>query len=90
MKYLIIALALAAGSASAGVEQLPASELHKAYWDCDYASANTMLGASEAADCSIVYEETLRRFSSTPAERYKLFMAWWQANKATEHAKRAK
>lgn len=96
MKQLIVIAALTSFIASAApiippeIDKQTDDELKALYWKCDLSSMTGFLGAKDAATCSSVYEKLLIVLNppgTSQKERYMTFLAWWNANKAAEHAK---
>lgn len=83
MKTILVAAAL---SAQLSTELPTGKALEELYWDCDYASTQTLIGGSEAAVCSAAYE----KFRAERFKSFDEFMKYWQENKAREHKARAK
>jgi hypothetical protein len=70
---------------SGALTSAPINELERHYWDCDYASAQSLLDSSSAANCSLVYERLkTEKFHSD----FPRFLRWWKTNKEREHAAR--
>jgi hypothetical protein len=74
--------------AAASIITLPANlDIEKTYWDCDYATTQTLAGFEEAAICSTVFEKLKAdKFKGS----FQDFMVWWKANKEREYASRKK
>lgn len=63
------------------------TDLEKEFWDCDYVGTVTMLGFSEATNCSAVFEKLKKeKFENS----WTLFHQWWKENKDKEHDIRKK
>ena len=60
---------------------LTVDELKYMYLDCNRRAAQTLLGAGEAADCSMVAEELKQRGFGGDFGR---LLAWWQAQRRAE------
>jgi len=76
----------AAGLAHAGAPRPLSDEaLEARFWDCDVLATQTVLSAAEGAQC-VRWQDELkqRRFDGDFAR----LLAWWQANKAEQHARR--
>jgi hypothetical protein len=59
--------------------------LEARFWACDVASTQAVLSAAEGAQCVRWQDEfKLRRFGGD----FDRLLAWWQANKAEQHARR--
>lgn len=55
--------------------------LKGAYLRCDRAATERLLGAGDAATCSVIYEELLKvGFGGD----FKRLLAWWQAERVAE------
>lgn len=55
--------------------------LKAAYLRCDRAATERLLGAGDAANCSVIYEELLQvGFGGD----FKRLLAWWQAERVAE------
>lgn len=83
----VAALCLAAsGLAHANPPPLSDDALEARFWACDVASTHTVLSAAEGAQC-VRWQDELkqRRFGGD----FGRLLAWWQANKAEQHARRA-
>lgn len=67
---------------------LPAGPaLEEAFWDCDFASTQTLVGQGEAAVCSSVFEKLKTdKFNGD----FSKFMVWWKANKDAQYKLRNK
>ena len=64
--------------ASAALTPEEDKQLRADYLVCDQATEEGMLGANEAAVCSIIYEKLLKEVF---AGDFKAFMAWWQTTR---------
>ena len=72
---------------AAGLTLPTGADLEKAYWDCDFATTQTMLGGDEAMYCSQIFEKLKAdKFGGD----FDKFMAYWRENKKREHAARTK
>jgi hypothetical protein len=60
---------------------LTVDELKHMYLDCNRRAGQTLLGAGEAADCSMVAEELKQRGFGGDFGR---LLAWWQAQRRAE------
>lgn len=54
------------------------AQLKQMYMDCDKQSQETMLGADEAAYCSMVYETLLNDYFDGD---FNSFLEWWKSEK---------
>ena len=79
----VVAVLLTAAAASAAAQPDRASlarhsadDLKKAFLACDGAAASGLLGAGEAAACSLVYEELKERVFRGD---FHALVAWWKA-----------
>jgi hypothetical protein len=83
----IVALSLAAsGLVHANPPSTLSEEaLEARFWACDVASTHTVLSAAEGAQC-VRWQDELkqRRFGGD----FGRLLAWWQANKTEQHARR--
>jgi hypothetical protein len=60
---------------------LTVDELKSTYLDCNRRAGQTLLGAAEAADCSMVAEELKQRGFGGDFGR---LLAWWQAQRRAD------
>jgi hypothetical protein len=90
MKTILFSLLLVSANIMAQDNKLtdvPLSTVEVEYWNCDYAASTGLLGFSEAAACSAIFEDIkARKFNGN----FQEFMKWWNENKQKEHKKRAK
>jgi hypothetical protein len=74
------------GSASSRAERfvsVGAPPAEKTYWACDYAATTRWVGMDEGMMCSENFEQVkATRFKGD----FRAMLAWWQKNKAAEHA----
>jgi hypothetical protein len=93
----VMALSASASHRSAVAQQLPPmpepsetlvaamhpADLEKAFWICDYTATVAGVQATPIALCTAVWHELKQaRFGGS----FEDLLAWWQLNKATEHA----
>jgi hypothetical protein len=69
----------------ADIDALSPAELEVLYWDCDFSTTQGMLGGSDAANCSFVFEKVK---NVTFHGNFAAFMSWWRDHKDAEYAKR--
>lgn len=72
-----------AGDASLNLATIKkAAELETAFWACDYAGTNGMVGADQAAACIAITDELKRSKFDGDFDR---LVAWWRQNKIAQH-----
>ena len=86
MRRLAFTLALAAASSVSTAQPdrshlaaLTVEELRLMYLECDRRAGQTLLGAAEAADCSMAAEELKQRAFGGD---FGQLLAWWQAQRS--------
>jgi hypothetical protein len=57
-------------------------DLEKAFWVCDYAGTNGVVGPDQAAACIAITDELKQTKFDGDFER---LVAWWRLNKAAQH-----
>lgn len=76
---LAAALLLAGACAAAqDLGTLPVPELQRLFLACEREAARTLMSTADAANCSLTYEELLRRGFDAD---FKRLLAWWQAQR---------
>lgn len=83
----VAALCLSAAGLAQAADPRPLSDeaLEARFWTCDVLATQTVLSAAEGAQCVRWQDEfKQRRFGGDFAR----LLAWWQANKAEQHARR--
>ena len=66
---------------SAAFGGMPASEVEKVYWDCEFMATEGRISLDHAAGCSELYEHLKKEKFGGEFER---FLVWWKANKERE------
>jgi hypothetical protein len=78
----LLVLATMAACAAQAATQPSLEALERAFWRCDHAATHDALDSGTAMDCSIATEAfKARRFGGD----FAAMLAWWRANKDTEH-----
>lgn len=85
--FLIQAIAVVPAHADDGSRQAKftpdkIADLEKAFWVCDYAGTNGMVGADEAAACIAITDQVKRTKFDGDFDR---LVAWWRLNKVAQH-----
>jgi hypothetical protein len=85
--FLIQAIAFAPAHADNGSRQAAfnggnAIDLEKAFWVCDYAGTNGVVGPDQAAACIAITDELKRAKFEGDFDR---LVEWWRLNKVTQH-----
>lgn len=66
---------------------MPAEEMEKAFWDCDFSATRGVIDLNVAAGCSEVYEQLkMQKFNGD----FNRLLLWWQENKDTEFSARSR
>lgn len=88
MRRLAFTLALAVVSTASTAQPdrshlaaLTVDELKLLYLECDRSAGQTLLGAAEAAHCSMVHEELNQRGFGGD---FRKLLAWWQAQRRAD------
>jgi hypothetical protein len=84
--FLIQAIAFlpahADGSLPAAFNSQQTIDLEKAFWVCDYAGTNGVVGPDQAAACIAITDELKRTKFDGDFDR---LVAWWRLNKVAQH-----
>jgi len=75
----LLACSVAAGAAATDLRTLPVPELQRLYLACEREAGRTLMSTADAANCSLAYEELLRRGFDGD---FKRLLAWWRAQRA--------
>lgn len=70
------------GSRHAAFTRDKTADLEKAFWVCDYAGTNGVVGPDQAAACIAITDELKRTKFDGDLDR---LVAWWRLNKAAQH-----
>lgn len=72
---------------STAITELPAAELEKIYWDCEFTATQDILGQDDAAVCSELSEYLKEsKFHGD----FNTLLIWWRQNKDREISSRLK
>jgi hypothetical protein len=69
-------------SAAAAAQEPRIEALERAFWRCDHAATQALLGAGAAMECSVATEALkTRKFGGD----FAAMLAWWRERKDAEH-----
>jgi hypothetical protein len=64
-------------------DEFTSAEIERLFWECDYIATTFGIGLEEGAYCATISDEVKRRKFDGD---FNAMLAWWQLNKAAEHA----